>query len=80
MKKLFLLGAVITMSCSLIWAADAAKQLDAAAEVLQNMTASHQIPTSLLKDARCIAVIPKVTKAGFVVGGEHGNGGAGPNS
>src|SRR5262252_3901223 len=74
MKKLFLLGAVITMSCSLIWAADAAKQLNAAAEVLQNMTASHQIPTSLLKDARCIAVIPKVTKAGFVVGGEHGNG------
>jgi len=74
MKKLFLLVAVITMSCSLIWAADAAKQFDAAAGVLQNMTASHQIPTALLKHAQCIAVIPNLTKAGFVVGGKHGNG------
>jgi lipid-binding SYLF domain-containing protein len=28
----------------------------------------------LLRAAKCIAVIPKLTKAGFIVGGEHGNG------
>jgi SH3 domain-containing YSC84-like protein 1 len=56
------------------WAADAAKELDAAAQVVQNMTSSDQIPPSLLKDAQCIAVIPGLTKAGFIVGGLHGNG------
>ena len=74
MKRLFSLVAVMTMSCSLLWAADAAKQLNAAAEVVQNMTSSHQIPSSLLSQAKCVAVIPKLTKAGFVVGGQHGSG------
>ena len=62
------------MSCSLTWAADAAKQLDAAAQVIDNMTSTHQIPSNLLNQAKCIAVIPKLTKAGFVVGGQHGSG------
>jgi lipid-binding SYLF domain-containing protein len=62
------------MSCSLTWAADAAKQLDAAAQVVQSMTSSHQIPSNLLNQAKCVAVIPKLTKAGFVVGGQHGSG------
>ena len=74
MKRLFSLAAVIAMSCSFTWAADAAKQLDAAAQVVQNMTSSHQIPSHLISEAKCIAVIPKLTKAGFVVGGEHGSG------
>jgi lipid-binding SYLF domain-containing protein len=43
-------------------------------EVLQNMKSSNQIPSSLLKQAKCIAVIPKLTKAGFIVGGKHGSG------
>jgi len=62
------------MSCALSWAADAAKQLDAAAQVLESMTSSHQIPPNLLNHAKCIAVIPNLTKAGFVVGGQHGSG------
>lgn len=74
MKRLISLAAVITMFCSVTWAADAAKQLDAAAQVVQNMTSSHQIPPSLLSQAKCVAVIPKLTKAGFVVGGQHGSG------
>jgi hypothetical protein len=41
---------------------------------MQNMASSNQIPSSLLKQAKCIAVIPKMTKAGFIVGGKHGNG------
>ena len=74
MKRLFSLAVVVTMFCSLSWAADAAKELDAAAQVVQNMTSTHQIPSNLLHHARCIAVIPNLTKAGFVVGGEHGSG------
>src|SRR6185437_4960276 len=56
------------------WAADAAKELDAAAQVVQNMVSSNQIPAPLLAQAKCIAVIPGLTKAGFIVGGLHGNG------
>ena len=74
MKRLLSLATLITMSCALSWAADAAKQLDAAAQVLESMTSSHQIPPNLLNHAKCIAVIPNLTKAGFVVGGQHGSG------
>jgi len=72
-RVLFLLVAVGAFTC-MDWAADAAKEMDAAAQVLQNMTSSNQIPTSLISQAKCIAVIPKLTKGGFIVGGEHGNG------
>jgi lipid-binding SYLF domain-containing protein len=74
MKKLLSLVVFIPMCCWLTWAGDAAKELDAAAQVVQNMTSSNQIPSSLLNQAKCIAVIPKLTKAGFIVGGKHGSG------
>ncbi|HLI63946.1 MAG TPA: lipid-binding SYLF domain-containing protein [Terriglobales bacterium] len=74
MKKVFALVLFVTMFCWLAWAADAAKELDAAAHVLQTMTSSKKIPASVLKDARCIAVIPKMTKAGLIIGGKHGDG------
>ena len=62
------------MSCWLAWGADAAKELDAAAQVVQSMASSNQIPSSLLSQAKCIATIPKLTKGGFIVGGKHGGG------
>jgi lipid-binding SYLF domain-containing protein len=74
MKKTLLLGIFVAMLSLVVWAADQAKQMDAAAQVLQNMASSHQIPSTLLKQAKCIAVVPKMTKAGFIVGGKHGNG------
>lgn len=74
MRRLVLFAAVVAMFGCLAWAADEAKQLDAAGQVLQNMVSSHQIPSSLLDQAKCIAVIPKLTKAGFIVGGKHGTG------
>src|SRR5579864_5953721 len=64
---------VVTFTWS-SWAADAAKELDAAAQVVQSMTSSNQIPAPLLAQAKCIAVIPGLTKAGFIVGGLHGDG------
>ena len=32
------------------------------------------IPLALLKDAEAVAIVPRVIKAGFVVGGRHGEG------
>lgn len=71
MRKIWIVALVVTFR-SLAWSADAPKELHDAAQVLQGM--SSQVPSSLLKQARCIAVIPKMTKGGFIVGGKHGNG------
>src|SRR5215472_7501484 len=41
---------------------------------MHNMTSPPHIPSSLLDQAQCIAVIPGLTKGGLIVGGEHGSG------
>ena len=50
--------------------------LDSAVEVLQAFGALSvkSIPPALLQDARGVAVIPNVVKAGFVLGGRFGRG------
>ena len=63
----------VTLS-GMAFAADAEKVLSSAAQVVTKMSSSKQIPSSLLKSARCVAVIPRMAKAGFIVGGKHGNG------
>ena len=65
---------LVALAAIVLWAADASKVMDAATGVVQNMSGSQQIPSSLLQQAKCVAVVPKLTKAGFIVGGEHGNG------
>lgn len=50
-------------------ASDAAAVLD---EVMGTREAT--IPTALLRDSRCVAVIPGVVKVGFIFGGRHGRG------
>lgn len=52
-------------------------ELNAATQVMQELTGPQSkagIPDDVLKDAKCVAVIPKMLKAGFVVGGQHGAG------
>ena len=52
-------------------------ELDQASEVLQSLTGPQSnagIPDAVLKDAKCVAVIPKMVKGGFVLGAEHGDG------
>lgn len=52
-------------------------ELTQATQIIQDMTgpqATAGIPDSVLRDSKCIAVIPKLLKAGFGIGGEHGNG------
>src|SRR5215469_2664558 len=74
MRQIVLPALFLTMVSTLGLADDASKELNAAAQVLQKMTSSNQIPSTLLRQAKCIAVIPKMTKAGFMIGGKHGNG------
>lgn len=74
MKRTAVLLGVTLLLATVAFAADASKVLTSAAQVVQQMTSGSQIPNGVLKQARCVAVIPKMTKAGFIVGGKHGNG------
>ena len=51
-------------------------RLRAAGSVLRELRSApdRSVPESLWSDAKCIAVIPSVTKAAFIVGGEYGKG------
>jgi SH3 domain-containing YSC84-like protein 1 len=52
-------------------------ELTQATQTIQSLTGPQStagIPDDILKSAKCIAVIPKMLKAGFVVGGQHGDG------
>jgi SH3 domain-containing YSC84-like protein 1 len=48
--------------------------LNHAGHVLQTMSSSNTIPAAVVNQAKCVAVIPNLTKGGLIVGGEHGNG------
>ena len=75
MRRVFSAMAVVSLGALALWAVDNTKVLDAATQTVQSMTTGAKpIPSSLLRDAKCIAVVPKLTKAGLIVGGEHGNG------
>jgi lipid-binding SYLF domain-containing protein len=47
-----------------------------AEEVIDQLTDAKDstIPEKILKDARCVAIIPSMVKGGFVFGAEHGRG------
>ena len=75
MRRVFSIMVLVPFCAVALWAVDNTKVLDAATQTVQSMTTgAKSIPSSLLHAATCIAVVPKLTKAGFIVGGEHGNG------
>ena len=52
-------------------------ELQRATETVTNITSTAPdtgVPNSVLEGAKCLAVIPKLVKGAFVVGGEHGKG------
>ena len=52
-------------------------ELTRATETVQNITSASPdkgVPKDVLEGAKCVAVIPKLVKGAFVVGGEHGKG------
>ena len=55
---------------------DATGRLERAAKALQDITAAPDkgIPNEVFESAKCIAVVPNLTKAGFIVGAERGRG------
>jgi len=55
---------------------DAAKRVQEAASVLQDLTASSdkRVPNELLERSEAIAVIPHMIKGAFVIGGRYGKG------
>lgn len=70
-----LLAAGMTLAASAQSKID--NELDQATQIMNEMTGPQStagIPDAVLKDAKCVAVIPKMLKAGFVVGGQHGDG------
>jgi SH3 domain-containing YSC84-like protein 1 len=55
---------------------DVTDRLDSATSTLEQITSTPDkgIPKEVLSGAKCIAVVPKLIKAGFVLGGKHGRG------
>lgn len=82
MKKILLVVMVVSL-CSAVFAADddksegkAADRLQASATVLDEImgTPDKAIPEEIMKSAECVAVVPSLLKAGFVVGARYGRG------
>src|SRR5512142_1028228 len=55
---------------------DAESRLDSAGTVLQEIMATPDkgIPEEVLEHAKCVAVVPRLMKGGFVFGAKHGKG------
>ncbi len=79
MKKVMLLIAVLSLG-TLGWAAsarqDVTDRLDNSVKVLQEIMAAPDqgIPQEVLENAKCVAVVPRMIKGGFIFGGKHGKG------
>jgi lipid-binding SYLF domain-containing protein len=81
-KCVLVLGAAFLLFSSLAWSADDKdasdidKRLDASAKVLNEIMATPDkaIPDKVMRDAKCIAVIPSMVKIAVGFGGSHGKG------
>src|SRR5436305_11177424 len=57
--------------------ANSSSELQRATETVHNITTASPdkgVPAKVLDGAKCVAVIPKLIKGAFIVGGEHGTG------
>ncbi len=56
--------------------ADATDRLQNAAEVLKDLANAPDqgIPSEVIENAKCIAIVPHLTKGGFILGAQHGKG------
>jgi len=85
MKLKLSIGIVMVCLCALAWAqsdeneksGSGPSELQSATETVEHMSATAPdkgVPKQVLEGAKCVAVIPKLVKGAFVVGGEHGTG------
>jgi len=78
--KCLLLLSICSILVGMGWSADKdsdiAKRIDASATVLNEVMATPDkaIPDKVMRDAKCIAVIPSMVKVAVIVGGNHGKG------
>lgn len=78
-ESLVVCAAIILSAASVAWSADKEdeiKRIDHAATVLTEITNTPDkgIPDNIMKNARCVAVIPSMKKAAFIFGGNYGKG------
>jgi len=76
MRKFLILTVTLCSSSLMLFAQKADERLQESARVLHEImdTPDKGIPQDLLSKAYCIAVVPGVKKAAFVVGGQYGKG------
>lgn len=82
LSKLQVLGSVCALLVGVSWSAedsnqsDIAKRIDASAKVLDEIMAvkDKAIPDKVMRDSKCIAVIPSMIKIAVGFGGNHGKG------
>ena len=81
--KYLLVLSLVTVFMSVAWGADddkdqsdIGKRIDNAAKVLNEIMATPDkaIPDKVMRDAKCIAVIPSMVKIAVGFGGNHGKG------
>ncbi|MGB8259375.1 MAG: lipid-binding SYLF domain-containing protein [Terracidiphilus sp.] len=79
MTSLLLIG-TLTLTTGTLWGAsgrqDSIERLRLSADVLHAAinAADKGIPEEVVRNAKCIVVVPHLVKGGFIIGGEHGRG------
>ncbi len=76
LKTAFFSMALVVVTAPALAANTLDRRIDAATEVLEQMTQMPEqgVPSHLLSSAYAVAVIPNVIKAGFMLGGSYGEG------
>jgi lipid-binding SYLF domain-containing protein len=74
MTTLLLAALIAAASAPLVWAADRQKLDRSAVEALESLIASNSAARLLAEQARAVLVFPNIVKAGFLLGGQMGDG------
>jgi lipid-binding SYLF domain-containing protein len=81
MKKSFVAAALLALCAAATARADQTKsevqaRLDSATATLRDLAATPDkgIPDEVYKNAKCVAVVPRLLKGAFIFGGKHGRG------
>jgi len=80
--RVLMIGTTLLLLTGLCWPkdkgdqSDIAKRIDESAKVLNEVMATPDkaIPDKVMKDAKCIAVVPSMFKVALGFGGSHGKG------
>jgi SH3 domain-containing YSC84-like protein 1 len=80
MQKLLSLIVLAGATAITAWAADVPQKVDSRLEDAKNVidqimsNQSNSIPENIARKAECVAVVPGMKKAAFIVGGDYGQG------